>query len=553
MIAYKCPTCRSVLDNPSSMAGNEDQCPICGKTHTVPGVRNRLPVILAVSVGVGVAGIMAVVLFWVSHRGHPSHETRTVAVADKDNSESPTNTGTGGEQPPPRPDPGVRAVDPSGRIRTGQPSREVPSTLPSTPAAASVIPQDGQWMGEGKEVVARLSFTVGGKGRTISDLRVTARSADASKTTTTTWSLPDEFNIEKGTFSLDGSSLKLSVRFDGLNNAGVKMSVKTDGTMHPEESFSCAWVGLVSQGPTQPTAKAHATRVFTLAIAPDGKFLASGSFDSGEVKLWSLPTKKLVKVFRAYEEYGVQQLSFSADSKQLVSGGWRNDVKLWTIPECVLHKTLSTHCEALAISGQLLATGVQKSQSEIELWSLRDYSRILTLKGHGMGIRGLAASIDGKMLASASSDYTVRVWSLPGGDLLRKLVGHNQGVAAVAFSPNGEMLASGGHDYNVRLWSLKDGSLLKTLKGHTYGVVAVRIAPDGKTLVSAGWDGTLRIWSMPDGALQKTVVVNKGWVECLAASPDGKLVATGGSDGIILLWSLPDGKLLGHLADPAVK
>jgi len=79
MIRYKCVKCGGLLESPSSMAGQQDQCPLCGKTYTVPQKKTRTPLALGVMAAVGVIVVLAAILLWaVGQEPKRSEDTRAV-------------------------------------------------------------------------------------------------------------------------------------------------------------------------------------------------------------------------------------------------------------------------------------------------------------------------------------------------------------------------------------------------------------------------------------------------------------------------------------------
>src|SRR4051794_7460144 len=116
--------------------------------------------------------------------------------------------------------------------------------------------------------------------------------------------------------------------------------------------------------------------------------------------------------------------------------------------------------------------------------SAREPKPRATFKGHTAAVTCVAASPDGKTLASGSWDKTVILWDVAAGKERATLTGHTAVVHAVAFSPDGKTLASGSQDKAVILWDVAKGRELATLKGHAFEVHAVAFRPDGKTLAS---------------------------------------------------------------------
>jgi WD40 repeat protein len=69
--------------------------------------------------------------------------------------------------------------------------------------------------------------------------------------------------------------------------------------------------------------------VYSIAFSPDGKYLASGSWDM-TVKLWSIEMQKEVTMLQGHSNY-VWSVAFSPDGKYLASCSLDNTVKLWNI------------------------------------------------------------------------------------------------------------------------------------------------------------------------------------------------------------------------------
>jgi eukaryotic-like serine/threonine-protein kinase len=172
---------------------------------------------------------------------------------------------------------------------------------------------------------------------------------------------------------------------------------------------------------------------------------------------------------------------------------------------------------------------------------------------HGKRVWLVAASPDGRQLASCGEDGEVKLWTLATG-AMRVLDKHAVDAIGAAFSPDGKLIATSAQDFEIRIFDLTTNAPPKVLKGHTGDPNALTWSADGKTLYSAGGDndGDVRVWNVATG--QSTVLGGHvGQVRTIALSRDQRLLASGGNDGLLIVWDLADGNrpriLPGHHAE----
>jgi WD40 repeat protein len=163
------------------------------------------------------------------------------------------------------------------------------------------------------------------------------------------------------------------------------------------------------------------------------------------------------------------------------------------------------------------------------------------LKGHTAPIFALAATPDGKTLASGDAEGVVKLWDVASGRVLANLEGHKGAVLAAAFGDGGKTLATAGADRTVRLWDVATRTLSKTLEGHRGEVLALAFSRDGKTLASGSNDRMVRLWDVSKGETTRTIESPDGSVRGVAFGPEGQVFAAG--EAAIWLWTVADGAM----------
>jgi serine/threonine protein kinase len=284
----------------------------------------------------------------------------------------------------------------------------------------------------------------------------------------------------------------------------------------------------------------HEGYVYSVSFSPDGKFLASGSWDK-TVKVWEVGSWREVATLN--HERAVNSVAFSPDGKFLASGSYET-VKVWEVGSWREVATLKGHkyfVQSVSFSpdGKFLASG--SDDNTVKVWAVGSWREVATLMGHGGRVWSVTFSPDGKFLASGSDDNTVKVWVKVWGigrwREVATLRGHRSYVKSVSFNPDDKFLASGSLDKTVKVWGVGSWREVATLRGHGGPVSSVSFSPDGKFLASGSWDKTVKVWEVGSWQEVATLWGHEGYVYSVSFSPDGKFLASGSYE-TVKVWEV---------------
>ncbi|MFJ6052529.1 hypothetical protein [Streptomyces sp. NPDC092307] len=246
----------------------------------------------------------------------------------------------------------------------------------------------------------------------------------------------------------------------------------------------------------------------------------------------------------------VVAISLAPDGKVLATASWDRTLRLWDIGDphhprqlAVLTQPERLLAVAFAEGGRVLATASERS---VRLWDVTDRrapTELSTLADQRSAPTWVACG-PGGLVATGHTDGTTRLWNAADPRHPRPpttLPGHSGPVTSVTFGPDGRTAATTG-DTTTRLWDVEDPAhprLSGVLRGHTDTVTSAAFSPDGRTVATGSWDRTARVWDIADGRPTRPPAVLPGHpaiVWSVAFSPDGRALVTVG--GATQFWDL---------------
>jgi WD40 repeat protein len=293
----------------------------------------------------------------------------------------------------------------------------------------------------------------------------------------------------------------------------------------------------VLQLPGAEDAVLHSQRGLPLArmgakratLAPDGRHLATTD-EHHVIRVWNGPD--VIAVLPGHQRE-IHALSFSADSKTLISGG-EDGARVWHVPSPAMHRLPAAMISDRGGSPDgrhLVAT----RQSEAVIFDVASRAEVGVL-ATGAPPWVASYSPDGRRIVTTTRAGTLQVWDAASRS---RLAAADVFAWSARFSPDSARLVTAG-DVDGHIYDAATGNEVVTLTGSDL-VMSARYSADGARVITAAQDGVARVYNAASGTL---VLALRGHADYLVdASFDqaGARIVTASGDRTARLWDARTG------------
>jgi WD40 repeat protein len=175
---------------------------------------------------------------------------------------------------------------------------------------------------------------------------------------------------------------------------------------------------------------------------------------NGKILFWNLKKQSIFPLH--LHKDAVVAVAFSPDGKTIASASWDNTIKLSDLNGNLVNSFPTQHgvyTLAFDSRSQILVTG--HADGSVQLWNLesKKQKHKNSFRAHQEAVTSVAFNEHSqlvKIIVSSSRDNTLRFWDLQGNKIGERI--HPDDVLSSVISRDGQTIVTGGKDGSLRLW-----------------------------------------------------------------------------------------------------
>lgn len=336
-----------------------------------------------------------------------------------------------------------------------------------------------------------------------------------------------------GMVGLTSAGAVLAACSSETNNPGASPTV-AHATKTPQVSPTASSTAVSPIGTTIYEYRGHTLGVFAVAWSPDGKRIASGSFDK-TVQVWDALTGQHVFIYRGHTDQ-VNSISWSPDGKYIASSG-DGTVQVWDplTGHLIFKRGSQVYGTSWSPDSKQLACG---NGDSFQVWEVATGKQVSSFGNASMPSCCPIWSPDGSSIAAFGVNTIGRVPVLQLWDITTHTIRFtsdfpNRRRSALVWSPDGQRLAYDDDQGMAKSWKAFTELDIVNYPGGSMWL-CLDYSPDGAYLVAGSYDGVLRIWNAQNASVIYTKHVNSD-VQAIAWSPNGHFIASP-EGSVVRVW-----------------
>ncbi|GBL79059.1 Telomerase protein component 1 [Araneus ventricosus] len=207
--------------------------------------------------------------------------------------------------------------------------------------------------------------------------------------------------------------------------------------------------------------KSHSSAITFICSAGKDR-ICTASTDT-TLSIWSTVDYSRISVLKGHKHI-VSCCCADASSTILLSSGWDNSVRLWSLRDGSSISVIDFRCPVNCIdhhpTKQQVACGLWSGN--VEIWDTVSLEKQLTLSSSCSSVKSIVYTLDGLNLITSYMNSDVTIWSSEQGLKMSCLKGHVLPVKSISYSPEGDKIISGSDDCTLKVWPAESGLSVRT-------------------------------------------------------------------------------------------